>query len=714
MSGEQTGSEQASSAAATALERVRADLGDCRRCKLCQRRRNIVFGVGDPDADLVVVGEAPGYHEDQQGEPFAGPTVGPLLDAMLASIGMDRRRVYLVDVVKCRPPDNRNPQPDELEACRPFLDRQLAAIGPKLILVLGAVAYRALFRTEQGIKRARGRWHEFDGVPVMPTFHPAYLVRQPEDLAVALEDFALAGKRLAASGVKLGEPVPFQRTRVGEWEVAEAGLEWCDCSVDGDASLSCPNCRSGRSMSGNRASRLVDLAAAGGHFCEDAGGSGTWVEFGYGCPCGEDPSHLAPGDEVDAKAVSAFLASPYGRAEVARKSAELQRAWSAKASVEIDARRAERLIEMAAAGGHACDGDDEPRWETFGYGCCCGSDPGHLVGMPDAAVVAAFLESKRDEIRRREAELSAWLSRERAAATGARVVRAPAIARSEKADRAPPVRVYLAGKIERAREGWRRGWQELWSATTAPSTGRHEREVGAIADRNVVYVGPFTYGCSHGCSHGPTKHGLGESCNGHSQTHPQVFGRSLAGIEHADLVIARPTADAHGTLVEIGYARALNKQIVVDLSLAGDAAAELWFAAQAHNCTDPHLYKVATEILGSNASAWGAHASEPDLGELLCESPIERSLYRELRKLGLEVQLQTKIGRYRADLMIGDLVIECDGHAYHSTKEQRTHDAERDRKLVAAGYRVIRFTGTEIHKDPASCARQVADIVRAT
>lgn len=179
---------------AAQLQRVREDLGDCRRCGLCKERRQIVFGVGDPEADLVVVGEAPGYHEDQQGEPFVGPA-GQMLDKMLENVLRLRRdQVYILNVVKCRPPKNRDPEPDELEACRPFLDAQLAAIAPKVLLVLGAVAYRALFRGS-GIKRARGRWHEHERIPAMPTFHPAYLLRQPDDKKLTFADLKAVAQR---------------------------------------------------------------------------------------------------------------------------------------------------------------------------------------------------------------------------------------------------------------------------------------------------------------------------------------------------------------------------------------------------------------------------------------------------------------------------------------------------------------------------------------
>jgi len=138
-----------------------------------------VFGVGDPDADLVICGEGPGYHEDQQGEPFVGPA-GEMLDKMLVHVlGLQRGQVYILNVVKCRPPKNRNPLPDEVASCRPFLEAQIAAIQPKLMLVLGGVAFKTLFDTQQGITRSRGSWREWRGVPTLPTFHPAYLLRNP-------------------------------------------------------------------------------------------------------------------------------------------------------------------------------------------------------------------------------------------------------------------------------------------------------------------------------------------------------------------------------------------------------------------------------------------------------------------------------------------------------------------------------------------------------
>ncbi len=179
---------QAPVSAATKLADVRIDLGECTRCGLHRGRKSIVFGVGDPSADLVVCGEAPGYHEDQQGKPFVGPA-GEMLDKMLSKvIGLERDEVYILNVIKCRPPKNRNPLPDEVAACMPFLERQIESIAPKAILVLGSVAFKNLFDTTEGIMRSRGRWRLYNEIPVMPTFHPAYLLRQPGDKRLTFED----------------------------------------------------------------------------------------------------------------------------------------------------------------------------------------------------------------------------------------------------------------------------------------------------------------------------------------------------------------------------------------------------------------------------------------------------------------------------------------------------------------------------------------------
>ncbi|MFQ5718759.1 MAG: uracil-DNA glycosylase family protein [Acidobacteriota bacterium] len=164
-------------ASGESLEEIRTDLGECTRCSLADSRRSIVFGVGDPDAGLMFVGEGPGRDEDLEGEPFVG-RAGRLLDRMIASIGLHRADVYIANIVKCRPPRNRNPRPDEIAACRPFLARQIEAIAPRVIVTLGKVASSVLLGEEIAITRARGQMRAFHGIPLMPTFHPAYLLRQ--------------------------------------------------------------------------------------------------------------------------------------------------------------------------------------------------------------------------------------------------------------------------------------------------------------------------------------------------------------------------------------------------------------------------------------------------------------------------------------------------------------------------------------------------------
>ena len=170
-----------------ALLAIRDDLGDCRRCKLHGGRTTLVFGVGDPRAALMFVDEGPGADEDLQGEPFVGKA-GQLLTKMIEAMGYRREQVYIANVVKCRPPGNRNPEPDEILACEPFLKRQIEAVGPKVIVALGEFAAQTLLRSEVPITRLRGTWGEYQGVRLMPTFHPAYLLRSPQEKAKAWED----------------------------------------------------------------------------------------------------------------------------------------------------------------------------------------------------------------------------------------------------------------------------------------------------------------------------------------------------------------------------------------------------------------------------------------------------------------------------------------------------------------------------------------------
>ncbi len=180
-----------------AMARVRADLGDCKRCPLHRTRSHLVFGVGSPGADLVVVGEAPGFHEDRQGEPFVG-AAGQMLDRMLVHVlGLQREQVYIMNVLKCRPPENRDPEPPEVQACRPLFDAQLNVIRPQVILALGRYATQSLLGTTRGIKSMRGRWASYRGVAVMPTFHPAYLLRNPADKRLTLQDLLVLKERLA-------------------------------------------------------------------------------------------------------------------------------------------------------------------------------------------------------------------------------------------------------------------------------------------------------------------------------------------------------------------------------------------------------------------------------------------------------------------------------------------------------------------------------------
>ncbi len=176
---------------ADALVAVRVDIGDCTRCKLhAQGRRQIVFGVGNPSADLMFVGEAPGADEDVQGIPFVG-RAGQLLTKIIEAIGLQRDDVYIANVIKCRPPGNRNPEPDEVETCEPFLFRQIDVIKPRVIVALGTFAARALLRTLDPISRLRGRVFEYRGAKLVPTFHPAYLLRNPASKREVWEDMKL-------------------------------------------------------------------------------------------------------------------------------------------------------------------------------------------------------------------------------------------------------------------------------------------------------------------------------------------------------------------------------------------------------------------------------------------------------------------------------------------------------------------------------------------
>ena len=171
----------------TTLDSVRAEMGDCQRCKLAPKRTNLVFGAGNPGAELVFVGEAPGFDEDQQGLPFVG-RAGQLLTKIIESINLKREDVYICNVLKCRPPDNRNPEPDEVAACNPFLRKQLATIRPKVVCCLGTFAAQTVLQMAAPISKLRGKFFDMDGMRVIATFHPAYLLRSPEKKREVWED----------------------------------------------------------------------------------------------------------------------------------------------------------------------------------------------------------------------------------------------------------------------------------------------------------------------------------------------------------------------------------------------------------------------------------------------------------------------------------------------------------------------------------------------
>jgi len=177
------------------LEAIRADLGDCTRCRLHEKRSNLVFGVGNPNAKLLFIGEGPGFEEDRQGIPFVGPA-GQLLTKIIAAIDLGRDDVYITNVVKCRPPRNRDPEPDEVAECRPFLERQVDAIRPKVICVLGRIAAQQMLQTDDGITRLRGKEFPYRGATLVPTFHPAYLLRNPEKKRECWEDMKLIRRLL--------------------------------------------------------------------------------------------------------------------------------------------------------------------------------------------------------------------------------------------------------------------------------------------------------------------------------------------------------------------------------------------------------------------------------------------------------------------------------------------------------------------------------------
>jgi uracil-DNA glycosylase len=179
------------------LEGIRAEMGDCRRCKLFASRTNLVFGDGAAHARLMFVGEAPGADEDQQGVPFVG-AAGQLLNKMLNKLGISREEVYIANVLKSRPPGNRDPEADEITACLPFLKKQIQAIRPQVIVTLGRIAAQALLGTKEPLTKIRGRWQRYHDFRVMPTFHPSYLLRFPQERHKTWEDMQQVMEYLAA------------------------------------------------------------------------------------------------------------------------------------------------------------------------------------------------------------------------------------------------------------------------------------------------------------------------------------------------------------------------------------------------------------------------------------------------------------------------------------------------------------------------------------
>jgi len=180
-----------------ALRGLREEIGDCQRCKLCKNRKSIVFGEGSPQAHLMFVGEGPGRDEDIQGRPFVGEA-GKLLTKLIEKLGIKREDVYIANIVKCRPPSNRNPEEDEITTCRPFVQKQIKIIGPRVIVCLGKIAAQSLLRIKTPISRMRGAFQEFNDIPVMPTFHPAYLLRNPKDKWLTWDDMQKVMEKLKA------------------------------------------------------------------------------------------------------------------------------------------------------------------------------------------------------------------------------------------------------------------------------------------------------------------------------------------------------------------------------------------------------------------------------------------------------------------------------------------------------------------------------------
>lgn len=177
------------------LSAIRADMADCQLCALGKTRKNLVFGDGNPQAKIVFVGEAPGADEDEQGMPFVG-RAGQLLTKIIEAMGLSRQEVYICNILKCRPPQNRNPLPEEIAACEPFLKQQLKIISPQIICALGTFAAKTLLKTDAPISVLRGHFHYYEGIKLMPTYHPAYLLRNPAAKKTVWEDVQLIMKEL--------------------------------------------------------------------------------------------------------------------------------------------------------------------------------------------------------------------------------------------------------------------------------------------------------------------------------------------------------------------------------------------------------------------------------------------------------------------------------------------------------------------------------------
>ncbi len=194
-------SDNAEAYQAKTLKELRAAIGDCHRCKLWSGRTHLVFGVGNPKAQVMFVGEGPGRDEDLQGEPFVGRAGQLLTDIITQGMGLRREDVYIANVIKCRPPDNRNPEPDEVDSCEPFLVKQIEIIRPRIIVGLGKFAVQTLLKSKVPISKLRGNWHDYHGIRFMPTFHPAYLLRNPGEKRLVWEDIKKVLKELGTPTV---------------------------------------------------------------------------------------------------------------------------------------------------------------------------------------------------------------------------------------------------------------------------------------------------------------------------------------------------------------------------------------------------------------------------------------------------------------------------------------------------------------------------------